>query len=138
MTTHTQDPGIYPSDFKAPDNIRDIQRIFRAYKFFDGRMIGGSKSHYCQEHPKDLVVFNANIIISEYGKVFFGDINLSEEYLVLREIAECLDTTLYVLWEMDARFGSESKTFAELKERAVWNTNEETPTIEWYTKQRGF
>ncbi len=43
MTTIKQDPGTYPSDWKPPSTITDIQKIFESHNFFDGRMIGGSK-----------------------------------------------------------------------------------------------
>ena len=132
MTDIQQDPGIYPSDWKPPSTILDIQKIFEAHSFFDGRMIGGSKSFYGQERPNDLIVFNANIVMSEFGKVWYGDLNLTEDYLVLREIAECLDTTLYVLWESDGRFGEENKPIDELIKKSVWNTTEDKPTKEWY------
>ena len=39
--------------------------------------------------------------------------NLTEDYVILKSIAESLDTTLYVLWEMDARFGKEKKPIDE-------------------------
>jgi hypothetical protein len=136
MTDIQQDPGIYPSDFKPPSTILDIQKIFEAHNFFDGRMIGGSKSSYRKEHPDDLIVFNANVLMSGYGKVWYGDLNLTEDYLILREIAECLDTTLYVLWESDGRFGEETKPLNDLLDKAVWNTDEIKPTKEWYKKKQ--
>ncbi len=136
MTNAKKDPGFYPSDWKPPTNIQDIQKIFESHKFFGGRMIGSSKTHYRQEHPDDLIVFNANIIMPEYGKVWYGDLNLTEDHSTLREIAECLDTTLYVLWEMDARFGSENKAFKELETEAVWNTaSVPFPTAKWYANK---
>ena len=55
---------------------------------------------------------------------------------VLREIAECLDTTLHVLWESDGRFGEENKPLNELIKKSVWNTDELKPTLEWYKKKR--
>jgi hypothetical protein len=127
--------GEYPSDWKPPSTISDIQKIFGAHSFFDGRMIGGAKWQYTEQHPDDLIVFNANIIMPEFGKVWFGDLNLTDDYLVLREISECLDSTLYVLWEMDGRFGSEMKPMNELFDKAVWNTSEDNPTKEWYKKK---
>jgi hypothetical protein len=136
MTDIQQDPGIYPSDWKPPSTILDIQKIFEAHNFFDGRMIGGSKSHYRKEHEGDLIVFNANIVMSDFGKVWYGDLNLTEDYLVLREMAECLDTTLHVLWESDGRFGEENKPLNELIKKSVWNTDELKPTLEWYKKKR--
>jgi hypothetical protein len=137
MTDIQQDPGIYPSDWKPPSTILDIQKIFEAHNFFDGRMIGGSKSHYRKEHEGDIIVFNANVLTSECGKVWHGDLNLTEDYLVLKEISKTLNTDLYVLWESDARFGEENNPIGKLLSKAVWNTSiEDQPTKEWYLEQR--
>ena len=87
---------------------------------------------YHTEHPDDLIVFNANVLMPGYGKVWYGDLNLTEDYLVLKEIAETLNTDLYVLWESDARFGEETKPLNELLDKSVWNTTEDDPTKEWY------
>jgi hypothetical protein len=124
--------GEYPSDFKPSVPVQEVQQFFEAHNFFDGRMIGGSKSHYHKEHPDDLIVFNANVLMPGYGKVWYGDLNLTEDYLVLREIAQNLNTDLYVLWESDGRFGLEMKPLNELFDKAVWNTSEDNPTKEWY------
>jgi len=124
--------GEYPSDFKPTMSVMEIQQYFDAYSFHDGRMIGGSKSHYHKEHPDDLIVFNANVLMPGYGKVWYGDLNLTEDYLVLKDIAKSLNSTLYVLWEMDGRFGEENKPIDELIKKAVWNTDEDKPTNEWY------
>ena len=131
MENHYQ----YPSDWKPPKSIADIQKIFESHNFFDGRMIGGSKTSYRKEHEDNLIVFNANVVMPLYGKVWYGDLNLTEDYLVLREIAECLDTTLHILWEMDARFGNENRPFKELIREEVWNTDDKVPTKEWYIEK---
>ncbi len=70
-----------------------------------------------------------------YGKIWYGDVNLTKDYKVLKRIAECLNETLYILWEMDCRFGSENKPTSELIKKAVWSTDEEKPTKEWYLKK---
>jgi hypothetical protein len=124
--------GEYPSDFKPDMIVEDIQQYFESHSLYVARMIGGSKSHYHKEHPDDLIVFNANVLMPGYGKVWFGDLNLTEDYLVLKDIAKSLNSTLYVLWEMDGRFGSEMKPMNELFDKAVWNTSEDNPTKEWY------
>jgi len=124
--------GEYPSDFKSSSPIMEIQKHFDAHGFYDGRMIGGSKSFYKQDHPDDLIVFNANVLMSGYGKVWYGDLNLTKDYLVLKEIAQTLNATLYILWEMDGRFGEEKKSMNELVKKAVWNTDEDDPTKDWY------
>jgi hypothetical protein len=124
--------GTYPSDFEPTVSVLEVQQFFEAHDFYIARMIGGSKSHYCKEHEGSLIVFNANIVMSEYGKVWYGDLNLTEDYLVLKDIAQSLNSTLYVLWESDGRFGDENKPIDELIKKAVWNTDELKPTKEWY------
>ena len=136
MTDIQQDPGIYPSDWKPPSTILDIQKIFEAHSFFDGRMIGGSKTGYSSQHADELIVFNAIVLMPGYGKVWYGDLNLTEDYLVLKDIAKSLNSTLYVLWESDGRFGEENKPFDELIKKSVWNTDELKPTLEWYKKSK--
>ena len=127
--------GEYPSDFKPDMIVEDIQQYFESHSLYVARMIGGSKTGYCTEHSDDLIVFNANVLMPGYGKVWYGDLNLTEDYLVLREISECLDTTLYVLWESDGRFGEENKPIDELIKKSVWNTKDSKPTLEWYKEK---
>jgi len=128
--------GEYPSDFKPDMIVEDIQQYFESHSLYVARMIGGSKTGYCTEHSDDLIVFNANVLMPGYGKVWYGDLNLTEDYLVLREISECLNTTLYVLWESDGRFGEENKPIDELVKKSVWNTDEPNPTKEWYLNKQ--
>ena len=124
--------GEYPSDFKPDMIVEDIQQYFESHSLYVARMIGGSKTGYCTEYPDDLIVFNANVLIPDYGKVWYGDLNLTEDYVILKSIAESLDTTLYVLWEMDGRFGEEKKPIDELIKKSAWNTDEDKPTKDWY------
>ena len=122
----------YPSDFKPNKLIEEIQQHFESHGLILARMIGGSKSIYRKEYPKDLAIFNANVFMKDIGKVWYGDLNLTEEYMVLKSIADSLDTTLYVLWEMDGRFGEEKKPIDELIKKSAWNTDEDKPTKDWY------
>ena len=128
--------GEYPSDFKPNASVQEVQQVFEAYKFYNGRMIGGSKTGYSGQHPDDLIVFNANVLMSGYGKVWHGDLNLTEDYLVLQDIAKSLNTTLYVLWESDGRFGEEDKPLTALLDKAVWSTDDTKPTKEWYLNKQ--
>jgi len=128
--------GEYPSDFKPNASVQEVQQVFEAYKFYNGRMIGGSKTGYSGQHPDDLIVFNANVLMSGYGKVWHGDLNLTEDYLVLQDIAKSLNTTLYVLWESDGRFGEENKPLTALLDKAVWSTDDTKPTKEWYLNKQ--
>ena len=124
--------GEYPSDFKPDMIVEGIQQYFESHSLYVARMIGGSKMGYHTEHPDDLIVFNANVLIPDYGKVWYGDLNLTQDYILLKSIAESLDTTLYILWEMDARFGEEKKPIDELIKKSAWNTDEDKPTKDWY------
>ena len=127
--------GEYPSDFKPTVPVQEVQQYFDAYSFHDGRMIGGSKMDYHNEHRDDLIVFNANVLMPGYGKVWYGDLNLTEDYKTLKKISDSLNTILYILWEMDGRFGEENKSIDELISKAVWNTDEDKPTNGWYKKK---
>ena len=124
--------GEYPSDFKPSVSVQEVHQYFDAYSFHNGRMLGGSKTGYSGQHPDELIIFNANVLMPGYGKVWYGDLNLTEDYLVLKDIAKSLNSTLYVLWESDGRFGLETKPLNELFDKAVWNTDELKPTKEWY------
>ena len=124
--------GEYPSDFKPTMSVRETQQHFESHGFNIARMIGGSKSIYRKEYPKDLAIFNANVFMKDVGKVWYGDLNLTVDYVILKSIANSLDTTLYVLWEMDGRFGEEKKPIDELIKKAAWNTTEVKPTKDWY------
>ena len=128
--------GEYPSDFKPSISVQEVQQFFNAHSFHNGRMIGGSKTGYRNMHPDDLIIFNANVLMPGYGKVWYGDLNLTEDYLVLREIAQNLNTDLYVLWESDGRFGEENKPLTALLDKAVWSTDDTKPTKEWYINKR--
>ena len=127
--------GEYPSDFKPTMSVREIQQHFESHGFNIARMIGGSKSFYRKEYLDDLIVFNANVLMSNYGKVWYGDLNITQDYLILKSIADTLDTKLYVLWESDGRFGEEKKPIDELIEKSIWNTTEDKPTKKWYKKK---
>jgi len=135
MKKYPPPPHEYPSEFKVPKSIPDMELIFEAFNFDCARMLGGSKAMYRRNRPDDLIVFNANVIMPGFGKIWYGDLNLTEDYLTLQKIAECLNTTLYILWEMDARFGTEMESIADLIKKAIWNTNEDKPTAEWYKKK---
>ncbi len=127
--------GEYPSDFKPDMIVEDIQQYFESHSLYVARMIGGSKMGYRTEHPDDLIVFNANVLMPGYGKVWYGDLNLTQDYILLKSIAESLDTTLYILWESDGRFGEERKSIDELIKKSVWNTADDKPTKEWYIEK---
>lgn len=94
------------------------------YTIFDdnglrtGRRISGSKTepkgHFC--------VWNANVVTRKHGKIWFGDLNITRESVLLEKIAVLIGEPLYVLRESDCRFDTENDSPAQLIERAVWRT----------------
>lgn len=94
--------------------------------FIMGRMISWSKSDYRINNPKNVCVFNANIITKE-GKVWHGDLDITKDGEKLKEIAEQEGVIIYVLREMDCRFGNEDDDFTKLVEKSVWDTTQSIP-----------
>lgn len=88
-------------------NIEKINQAFIDQKLHVGRMVGGSKSDYRARHPKNIVVFNANVVVDGV-KVWYGDLDLTRDEETLKEIARQLNKELYILREMDARFDKEN------------------------------
>jgi hypothetical protein len=83
---------------------------------YEGRMISGSKGGYCNRYPDNLPIFNANLCTVKKSlfkktvvKVWYGDIDITESRNLLREIAIEANMDIFVLREMDARFGNEKK-----------------------------
>ena len=77
---------------------------------YHGAMISGSKSGYMGSKPKNLPVFNSNVIAiidDQPVKVWYGDIDVTLSIEKLKELSNRLDTAIYVLREMDARFENE-------------------------------
>lgn len=94
--------------------------ILNELGFYNGRLISGSKSTYRKKLPDNLVLFNANIFTEKFGKIFYGDIDLTKDQSALKYISLELNETLYVLNEMDGRFGNENRS--DFKNVAIWNT----------------
>lgn len=104
-------------------NEENIYDLFFNRKLHCGRIIAAHKTS-----PRGQVcVWNANIITKSSGKLWFGDLNITKEGSLLKEIAVEIGETLYVLRESDCRFGTEKDPIDLLISRAVWNTDMEIP-----------
>lgn len=73
-----------------------------------GRMLSASKIDYSRENPNNTVVFNSNVC-TESGKLWYGDIDVTEDEAKLRKLASALGERIYVIREMDGRFENEGK-----------------------------
>ena len=80
------------------------------YQFFGsvGRMISASKSGYNRRYPNNVVVFNANLCTKLRGKIWYGDLDVTNDEANLKELAAALGEPVYVLREHDARFENEA------------------------------
>lgn len=82
----------------------------------NGRMIGPSKSQYRSLYPDNKVYFNANLCTREQGKLWHGDLDLTRDCNDIQQFADELGQEVFVLREMDGRFGNER---TPLLDRAV-------------------
>jgi hypothetical protein len=98
---------------------KEVMRVFHEVGLNPGRLISGSKSAYRDKYPNHTVIFNANIFCSKGGKVWWGDLDLDVDGSKLEEIAQKLDTTLYILREMDGRFENETISIEDAARVAV-------------------
>lgn len=72
----------------------------------EGRMISASKGRYRHENVDHLVVFNGNLIVDN-KKVWYGDIDLTEDYYKLQRISNRTGKEIFLVSEMDGRFENE-------------------------------
>jgi len=119
--------GEYPSEFQEDPQC---YIIFSTNGLEMGRMIGASKSTYCQEHQGDLIIFNANVLTKEDGKIWYGDLNVTHDFDNLKNIADQIGKDLYILMEGDARFGYENDPIEKLmaKARTIIKCNKKLKT----------
>ena len=107
------------TEFKN-DNYR---KLFDDNNLSTARLLSWSKSTYRNNHPDDLIMFNANILAESKGKIWYGDININLDKNDLQNIADILGEDLYVLYETDCRFENENKSIDELINKAVVTIN---------------
>lgn len=100
-----------------------MKNIFMENGLPMGRMISMSKSGYRDKNPDNLVVFNANIFVLGEGKIWYGDLDITKERTVLEDIAKELGKDLFILREMDGRFGKENIKDSEIISLAVCKIN---------------
>jgi len=87
----------------------------------------GSKSSNSRIKPLDVFVFNSNIgslIDGKIEKVWFGDINITKDYKILKEIAKEIGQDLFIYSEMAGK----DEKILELDD-AFWDTSKERITM---------
>ncbi len=114
---------------KKSKSIMDRQRVAseaaRKVLGYPGRMMSGSKSGYHHLFPRNIAVFNSNVC-TEKGKIWYGDLDITEDEEKLKNLAKLLGTKLYVLYESDGRFDNEESPKVE---RAIYSTDGDNFTI---------
>jgi len=97
----------------------EVDDIFHKHGLGIGRMISFSKSQYVINNPDSKAVFNANVV-TEDGKAWYGDLDITKDGDKLKAIAAELQKDLYVLREMDYRFDTDGRSFDEVKSVAAY------------------
>jgi len=95
-----------------------MEEIFESEKLLRGRMISSSKSSYRDRFPDNEVYFNSNIFVLGEGKIWYGDIDVTIEKEQLENVAREIGKDLYILSEMDGRFGNEELKDSEIITKA--------------------
>jgi len=109
---------LFNTSKKEVKGLTDIVTIFRDEGFPIGRMISGSKMGYYDKYPENKIYFNANIIIKSKGKVWYGDLDVTRSFDSLKNIADKIGENIYILSEMDCRFGTEDQSVGKLIKEA--------------------
>jgi hypothetical protein len=104
---------------KDYNNKNNMGEVFYEKGFIPGRLISASKSFYRSKFPDNEVYFNANIFVLGEGKIWYGDIDVTIDIKILKEIASSIGKDLFILWEMDGRFGNEDMSDSEIISRSV-------------------
>ena len=111
----------------TPDLPEEKQKFIRKTLGYAGRMLSGSKRAVKNKDGREhFAVWNANLIIEGYGKVWYGDIDITNEEDELKAIAKEVKAKVYVLREHDARFSNEN---APKIENAVYTTDGVTGSV---------
>lgn len=117
--------------------LNNVLQLLKDRGFYLERLISRSKSFYRELHPKHIVFFNANIIDKKLGKIWHGDLDLTMDGNKLKSVASELNTTFYILSEMDGRFDNENDSIDNFIAKSQWNTNILVPIYDDHNKMVG-
>jgi hypothetical protein len=91
-----------------PQPSPEQQALIKEQLGYCGRMLSGSKQAAKTAGREHLTVFNANLIVTGFGKVWYGDIDITRDEEKLKKIALAFKSVVNVLREHDARFEYEN------------------------------
>jgi hypothetical protein len=74
-----------------------------------GRLISFSKSSYRNDHPANIIAFNASIFTKSNGRIWYGDLDITLDEEDLKQLAVQINETVYVLRESVANLKSDDK-----------------------------
>jgi len=102
--------------------ISQFEEIFIENRLYKARMISGSKSGYRKRHPYNTVIFNAKVYDSLENTakpIWYGDLDINNDGTILKNIANTLGKTLYVVYESgtNTSFG------------IAWDTSQTIPVV---------
>jgi len=105
----------------------NIKQAMTKEGFDLGRMLSANKK---LRNKDNIVIWNANVLTETNGKVWYGDLNLTTEADKLKRVAEQAGEPLFVLREMDCRFGTERERLPWnlYAQKSVWDTTLPTPS----------
>ena len=106
---------MFPSEFQ---HEVDYIEVFEKHGLNISNIVSGSKSQYKNKYPDNLVIFNSNVITEKSGKIWYGDLDITLSFDILKNIADELKEDLYILYEMDGRFTNDNKPFKYYKSKA--------------------
>jgi hypothetical protein len=121
--THPYEPAIAEHErarAAVHENLPEVAALIESHLGPHGRMISGSKTAYSRRYPSRLVVFNANLLVAGL-KLWWGDLDLSEDAPRLRRLARELGDELHLLYEHNGRFHGRDRT--PLVEKYVYWTD---------------
>jgi len=98
---------ISPSKDKSQPSLEQ-QALIKENLGFCGAMISSHKQAAKTKGREHLAVFNANLVVKGFGKVWFGDIDITRDEEKIKKVALGFKSIVYVLREMDARFEHEN------------------------------
>lgn len=123
--------------------MSEHEKIVETLLGHKSKLIAGSKSGYRSRHPKNLICFNANVVVEGLGKVWYGDLDITLDEALLVRLAQLLEREVYVLQEMDGRFDNEENPKIEKAIYKVakipflsWHVYEGEICIEYYERSK--